>query len=461
MIFDFPEMCKSIKALFLREKLYLLPINQINIMKKIYTVAIAVCSLSLSNAQVSDLGSYVQVTDVSNNGIAVGNVSGMAFFKWSEADSGTILAMAGDNGVSGNANISADGSVISMALPNPDNGDNEEAALYTVATESFKFLGYLGVISDNDTSSAWGMSSNGKNIVGFAWNGSSKGEGVYWKEGNVIKALGSTVSTRSSRGNDVSADGSVIAGWQDASNGVRQGIIWRNGVQEILKDNDGKVLGEAIAISADGKTVTGKTTTSGLGYIWNETDGTTFITNANPDYVTEMTALSDDGKVAIGISFDPMQGLLLGEGFIWTKEAGKVNLNEYVTSLGYDNLGITFSVATGISPDGKYIGGIGANFEEGDAKGFLIKLPGAILGSQEVIASDKIGVYPNPVHDFVTIKSADAIESAEVYNTAGQMMFSSNKIVNNKINLSGLSKGLYILKVKTSKGLQTVKLLKN
>ena len=341
-------------------------------MKKIYALAIGVCTLSLSNAQVSDLGSYVQVTDVSNNGIAVGNVSGMAFFKWSEANSGTIIALAGENGVSGNANISADGSVISMALPNPSNGDKEEAALYNVANESFKFLGYLGVVSDNDTSSAWGMSSDGKNIVGFAWNTSSKGEAVYWKEGNPIKALGSTVAIRSSRGNDVNADGSVIAGWQDSSNGLRQGVIWRNGVQELLKDNDGNVLGEAIAISADGKTICGRTISSGLGYIWNETEGTTFVTSDNPDFITEMTTLSDDGKVALGISFDPMQGILLGEGFIWTKEGGKVNMNEYVTSLGYDNLGITFSVPTGISPDGKYIGGIGANFDEGDAKGFLI-----------------------------------------------------------------------------------------
>lgn len=429
-------------------------------MKKIYTFALAVCALTLSNAQVSDLGSFVQVTDVSNNGVAVGNVSGLVFFMWSEANSGTIVGEAGDMGVSGNANISADGSVISMSLANPDNEDKEEAVLYTVSDQSLKFLGNLGVSSGADTSSAWGMSSDGKNVVGFSWNSGATGEAVLWKENNSILGLGTSVPGQNSRANHVNGDGSVVAGWQETSNGFREGAIWRNGVQELLKDNNGDALGEAIAISADGKTICGISNYSGLGYIWNETDGTTYITSDNPYYVTQMTAISDDGKTALGFSFDPVEGLLLGEGFIWTKEGGKVNLNEYVTSLGYDDLDIVFAVPTGISPDGKFIGGIGANFTENDAKGFLIKLPGA-LAAQEVKSADKISVYPNPVKDFVTIKSLAKIESADVYSTAGQLVFTSKNILDNKIDLSSLTKGIYILKVKTNQGLQTVKLMKN
>lgn len=429
-------------------------------MKKIYTFAIAVCTLSFSNAQVSDLGSFVQVTDVSNNGVAVGNISGLAFFMWSEANSGAIIGEAGELGVSGNANIAADGSVISMSLANPSNENKEEAVLYTVSSQALTFLGDLGFASGDDTSSAWGMSSNGKNNVGFAWNSASTGEAVLWKENATIVGLGSTTAGGNSRANQVNSDGSVVAGWQESSDGFREGAIWKNGVQQLLKDNNGDALGEAIAISADGKTICGISNYTGLGYVWNETEGTTYVTSDNPYYVTEMTAISDDGKTALGFSFDPVEGLLLGEGFVWTKEGGKVNLNEYVAGLGYDDLGITFAVPTGISPDGKYIAGIGANFEIEDARGFVIKLPGA-LASQEVSSSDKVSVYPNPVKDFVTIKSSDKLESAEVYSTTGQMVFSSRNIVNNKINLSQLAKGLYILKVKTNKGLQTVKVIKN
>lgn len=430
-------------------------------MKKFYTLAIGVCSVVFANAQVSDLGSYVQVSDVSNTGVAVGNVYGSAFFMWSEANSGTIIGEAGANGVSGSCNITADGSIISMALPNPSNQDKEEAVLYKVADQSLNFLGYLGISSGSDTSSAWGMSSDGKNIVGFAWNTAAKGEGVYWKEGEAIVGLGSTVSTRSSRADAVSADGSVIVGWQDASNGIRQGAMWKNGVQQLLKDNDGNILGAAAAVSADGKTVVGIKNETGEGYIWNETEGTVFLSSDNPDYITSMSVISDDGTVALGLSFDPGSSILLGEGFIWTKAGGKVNLNDYVTSLGYDDLDIVFSVPTGISPDGKYLGGIGANFIEGDAKGFLIKLPGANLASNEVVSSDKISVYPNPVKDIVTIKSSENITAAEVYALTGQSVFSAKKVIDNKLDLSSLNKGIYILKVETAKGSQTIKLIKN
>lgn len=430
-------------------------------MKKIYTLALGVCALALSKAQVSDLGSYVQVSDISNTGVAVGNVYGSAFFMWSEANSGTIIGEGGETGVSGNANISADGSVISMSVPNPSNADQEEAVLYNVATQELSFLGHLGASSSGGTSSAWGMSSDGKNIVGLAWTTSARAEGVYWKDGEPIVGLGTTVPTRSSRADAVSADGSVIVGWQDAINGVRQGAIWRNGVQELLKDNDGNILGAATAVSADGKTVVGIKNTTGEGYIWNETDGTVFVSSNNPDYITSMSVLSDDGKTALGLSFDPTQSILLAEGFIWTKEGGKVNLNDYVASLGFDDLGIVFAVPTGISPDGKYLGGIGANFAEGDAKGFLIKLPAEDLAANDTALSAKMNIYPNPVVDIVTIKTTDKIESAEVYSAAGQMVFSSKKVANNQLNLSALTKGFYILKVKTDKGLQTTKLIKN
>lgn len=180
-------------------------------MKKIYTLALGVCALALSKAQVSDLGSYVQVSDISNTGVAVGNVYGSAFFMWSEANSGTIIGEGGETGVSGNANISADGSVISMSVPNPSNADQEEAVLYNVATQELSFLGHLGASSSGGTSSAWGMSSNGKNIVGLAWTTSARAEGVYWKDGEPIVGLGTTVPTRSSRADAVSADGSVLS----------------------------------------------------------------------------------------------------------------------------------------------------------------------------------------------------------------------------------------------------------
>ncbi len=83
-----------------------------------------------------------------------------------------------------------------------------------------------------------------------------------------------------------------------------------------------------------------------------------------------------------------------GEGFIWTKETGSINLNEYVANLGYDYLGITFALPLGISPDGKYIVGLGTT--DSELVGFVIKLP-SNLATEVAQNKPKVGIYPNPV----------------------------------------------------------------
>ncbi len=219
-------------------------------------------------------------------------------------------------------------------------------------------------------------------------------------------------------------------------------------------------MGEAISVSADGKTIVGNNYGTESGYIWNAPEGTIFISDDNPDAITIMTAISDDAKTELGFSFDPTESILLGRGFIWTKDDGKKFLDDVVSELGYDNLGIEFSVPSGISPDGKFIGGIGVNYEEMDAKGFVIKLPGANLATAAVKAQAAVKVFPNPVKDVATLKANGKITGAEVYNTAGQLVFVSKNVVNNQIDLNQLPKGVYILKVATDLGTTTTKLLK-
>lgn len=429
-------------------------------MNKFYTLAAVVGAVVFSNAQVSDLGGPAQVSDISNTGVAVGNVAGAAFFMWSESDSGAIIGESGENGVSGSANISADGKKISMALPNPSNDDIEEAVLYNADTGSLTFLGHLGTVSSNDTSSAWGMSSNGKNIVGFSWTSTAQGEAVLWKDGGAIQALGNTSASRSSRADAVSADGSVIAGYQDTNSGMRQGAVWKNGELQYLKDNSGNALGGAVAISADGIVVAGNTNTTGKAYIWHETEGTIILSADDAYSIVELTGLSDDGKTAVGFSYDPMGDIMEGKGFIWTKEQGKKYLDAYVTELGFDNKGITFSVASAISPNGKFVGGIGLAQNDFGVAGFVIELPESALGSQEMAPKQSLSVYPNPVKETLHLRSTHPVISAEVYNLAGQRILSVTKVNDNKFSAASLVKGMYLLKVQTSAGVQTVKIIK-
>lgn len=71
-----------------------------------------------------------------------------------------------------------------------------------------------------------------------------------------------------------------------------------------------------------------------------------------------------------------------------------------------------------------------------------------------------ISVYPNPVSDMLTVNVSSAnVSSVAIYSQLGQLVYSSNE--SEKINVSGLSKGIYILELKTDKGIARKKFIKD
>ncbi|HEY0045398.1 MAG TPA: T9SS type A sorting domain-containing protein [Flavobacterium sp.] len=73
----------------------------------------------------------------------------------------------------------------------------------------------------------------------------------------------------------------------------------------------------------------------------------------------------------------------------------------------------------------------------------------------------EISVYPNPVRDQVTIAMENIIDSVEVYNLMGQNVFAHAFDTNEvNIDLSGISSGAYVVKVKTGNSTKMVKLVK-
>ncbi len=74
---------------------------------------------------------------------------------------------------------------------------------------------------------------------------------------------------------------------------------------------------------------------------------------------------------------------------------------------------------------------------------------------------NKIIVYPNPAQDFVKIQSENNMQSVELYDLRGRLI--SNETVgiqNHEINISDLSKGVYLLKIKTNNSTETIRLVK-
>ena len=61
------------------------------------------------------------------------------------------------------------------------------------------------------------------------------------------------------------------------------------------------------------------------------------------------------------------------------------------------------------------------------------------------ISADQLQVYPNPVMDCLYFYPAHSITKAEIYNQAGRLVFSESG-VKEKVDVSGLSSGMYILR---------------
>ena len=76
------------------------------------------------------------------------------------------------------------------------------------------------------------------------------------------------------------------------------------------------------------------------------------------------------------------------------------------------------------------------------------------------IAKSEISIYPNPVSDFISIKSNDNIRMIEFYSVNGQLV--KQMILNKKqvkINTSDINNGFYFCRIYTSKAVVTKKIV--
>lgn len=68
-------------------------------------------------------------------------------------------------------------------------------------------------------------------------------------------------------------------------------------------------------------------------------------------------------------------------------------------------------------------------------------------------------IYPNPTRDFINIQSHEEINSVEIYSLSGQKLMTSSA---NKIDVSHLNKGVYIIKIELKNGkIESQKFIKN
>ena len=89
-----------------------------------------------------------------------------------------------------------------------------------------------------------------------------------------------------------------------------------------------------------------------------------------------------------------------------------------------------------------------------DIGAFELSFPISVMDNSSFL---DVSLYPNPVNNFLSIRSGMKIKNAWLVNMQGQYM--DVEIVNSSINTSSLKNGLYCLKLESEKEIFTTKFI--
>jgi len=237
------------------------------------------------------------------------------------------------------------------------------ALLATVAwSQSITWLGTLG----GNQSEAYGVSADGSVVVGWSYNADGQRRAFRWENG-VMQDLG-TLGGDKSAAFGVSADGSVVVGWSYTAR-QRHAFRWTasGGMQDLgtLRRGD---KSEAYGVSADGAVVVGgATNAAGQWRAFRWQNGVMQDLGTLGGRESRAYGVSADGSVVVGEA-ESAGGRR--HAFRWTASGGMEDLNITYASLLTD--GSVLSVASAISPDGRYIVGWGYNAATGRTEAYLL-----------------------------------------------------------------------------------------
>lgn len=428
---------------------------------------------------------------ISNEGLVAGyNEWAGPYYIWNPVTNNveTIGGIAPGNNHGGLAQFSLDGKYLSGTSSIDADPTIGEMSRYNTQTKKWERLGYnydTG-LTGSDVSAGYYISGDGNTVAGLSYVKGIGPEGqevpravayVWNKDKGNNKLETYNPNRYQSRVNAMSNDGSVIIGWEDMR-GPWKAHVWKRNTdgtyqkgQYLLIDPKGNPneelnqLGEARAISGDGKWIGGRSDGAfPNAWIWSEETGMIDLGRiAQPEennVQSWVTSINYDGTVVLGYSISKqwIDSAPVYTPFIWTKEDGLKNFNEYVTNtLKFDLKGDKIYVPTQLSPNEKYI--VGWSVDEFAPKMFRIELPK--LGTGEVEKTEAATLYPNPVTNELNIDAKEQISNVSIYTLTGQQIFTKSMQSNSsKVDMSAYKAGVYIVEVIANGNTKTYKVIK-
>ena len=117
---------------------------------------------------------------------------------------------------------------------------------------------------------------------------------------------------------------------------------------------------------------------------------------------------------------------------------------------------------TGLSTDTTYYWSVDAVNCFGTTTGTVWSFTTSNVLSVEDSIADVFSVSPNPVSEILNIKSSQPLNYVSVINLLGQevVTFNKNELINNSINLSNITNGLYLIRITAGDKTQTIRIVK-
>lgn len=97
------------------------------------------------------------------------------------------------------------------------------------------------------------------------------------------------------------------------------------------------------------------------------------------------------------------------------------------------------------------------NFANGEVEDYTVRI--SKLPSANTVNQDEILIYPNPVKSVLNVKNVSKKANYKIYSAAGQLV-SSGVILNNKIDVSRLINGVYVIDIDDVQGTAQKKFIK-
>ncbi|WP_035654421.1 T9SS type A sorting domain-containing protein, partial [Flavobacterium saliperosum] len=187
----------------------------------------------------------------------------------------------------------------------------------------------------------------------------------------------------------------------------------------------------------------------------------TFTSGSGFNESVYCVVLHSGGKILLGGAFNTYKGVT--ENYIIRLNPDGNKDTVFDTGTGFNGFGGfgNYISSIALNPDGKiFVAGNFTTYKDSGESAYLIALHSETsLATENFTNSNGVSLYPNPVKDILNIDLVDntRISSVKIYDLQGKLLLEK---ASNDIDVSSLSVGVYLIKIKSEKGEFTKKFIK-